>query len=113
MNERELTVLTDVALITCIVQRGLADTMIEASRDWNDDQLRGTFRWLTGLRYDEWTTSQTKEKEVYKVIEVLKQHLKDRKLMNDIQLESVTTPGFRSKKNAQARRKRRFYGYED
>ncbi len=33
MSEREITVLTDVALITCIVQRGLADAALEAARD--------------------------------------------------------------------------------
>ncbi|MDZ4734803.1 MAG: P-II family nitrogen regulator [Dongiaceae bacterium] len=29
---REITVLTDVALITCIVQRGMADAMVEAAK---------------------------------------------------------------------------------
>ncbi len=33
MSEREITVLTDVALIPCIVQRGLADAALEAARD--------------------------------------------------------------------------------
>lgn len=33
MSEREITVLTNVALITCIVQRGLADVALEAARD--------------------------------------------------------------------------------
>jgi nitrogen regulatory protein PII len=33
MNVREVTVLKDVSLITCIVQRGIADTIIEAARD--------------------------------------------------------------------------------
>lgn len=33
MNEREITVLTDVALITCIVQRGEADNIIRAAQD--------------------------------------------------------------------------------
>ena len=31
-RKRELTVLTDVALITCIVQRGIADAIINAAR---------------------------------------------------------------------------------
>ena len=31
MAKRELTVLTDVALITCIVQRGIADTIVKAA----------------------------------------------------------------------------------
>lgn len=30
---REITVLTDVSLITCIVQKGLADAMVEAARE--------------------------------------------------------------------------------
>jgi nitrogen regulatory protein PII len=30
---REITVLTDVALITCIVQKGLADPMVDAARE--------------------------------------------------------------------------------
>lgn len=33
MGNREITVLTDVALITCIVQRGIADKVIAAARD--------------------------------------------------------------------------------
>ncbi len=32
MNEREITVLTDVSLITCVVQRGLADDVIKAAQ---------------------------------------------------------------------------------
>ncbi len=32
MSKREITVLTDVALITCVVQRGFADEVI-AARD--------------------------------------------------------------------------------
>lgn len=33
MNQRQMTVLTDAALITCIVQRGMADTIVGAARD--------------------------------------------------------------------------------
>jgi nitrogen regulatory protein PII len=33
LNEREITVLTDVSLITCVVQRGLADDVIKASQE--------------------------------------------------------------------------------
>lgn len=33
MARREITVLTDVALITCIVQKGLADPMVDAARE--------------------------------------------------------------------------------
>jgi nitrogen regulatory protein PII len=33
MKARKITVLTDVALITCIVQRGNADAIIKAARD--------------------------------------------------------------------------------
>jgi nitrogen regulatory protein PII len=33
MNTREITVLTDVSLITCIVQRGLADDIIKAAQE--------------------------------------------------------------------------------
>jgi nitrogen regulatory protein PII len=32
MNKREITVLTDVALITCIVQRGIADEVVVAAQ---------------------------------------------------------------------------------
>ncbi len=32
MSEREITVLTDVSLITCVVQRGLADEIIKAAQ---------------------------------------------------------------------------------
>ena len=33
MAQREITVLKDVALITCVVQRGLAEPIINAARD--------------------------------------------------------------------------------
>ncbi len=33
MSKKEITVLTDVALITCIVQRGVAEDIIKAAQD--------------------------------------------------------------------------------
>ena len=33
MTQREITVLTDASLITCIVQRGLADQIVQAAQD--------------------------------------------------------------------------------
>ncbi len=33
MSKREITVLTDLAMITCIVQRGVADPIIKAARE--------------------------------------------------------------------------------
>ena len=33
MSKREITVLTDVSLITCIVQRGLADAIVHAAQE--------------------------------------------------------------------------------
>ena len=33
MSKREITVLTDVALITCIVQRGASDAIVKAARE--------------------------------------------------------------------------------
>lgn len=33
MPQREITVLTDVSLITCVVQRGVADPIIQAARE--------------------------------------------------------------------------------
>ena len=33
MSKKEITVLTDVALITCIIQRGLADDIIKAAQE--------------------------------------------------------------------------------
>jgi nitrogen regulatory protein P-II 1 len=33
MNQRQITVLTDVALITCIVQKGAADAIVKAARE--------------------------------------------------------------------------------
>jgi hypothetical protein len=32
-TEREITVLTDAALVTCIVQKGLADKIVAAARE--------------------------------------------------------------------------------
>lgn len=33
MKQREITVLTDASLITCIVQRGIADQIVQAAQD--------------------------------------------------------------------------------
>ncbi len=33
MSKRNIVVLTDVALITCIVQKGIADTIVKAAQD--------------------------------------------------------------------------------
>ena len=33
MSKREITVLTDVSFITCIVQRGIADTIVKAAQE--------------------------------------------------------------------------------
>ena len=33
MSKRDITVLTDVSLITCIVQRGIADTIVKAAQE--------------------------------------------------------------------------------
>lgn len=33
MKQREITVLTDASLITCVVQRGLADKIVQAAQD--------------------------------------------------------------------------------
>lgn len=33
MSTRELTILTDVSMITCIVQRGKADAVVQAAQD--------------------------------------------------------------------------------
>lgn len=33
MNKREITVLTDVTMITCIVQRGIADKVVKAAQE--------------------------------------------------------------------------------
>lgn len=33
MSKKEITVLTDIALITCVVQRGLADDIIKAAQE--------------------------------------------------------------------------------
>ncbi len=40
MSRREIIVLTDLSLITCIVQRGLADEVIKAARANPVDCLR-------------------------------------------------------------------------
>ena len=50
MAERSLTVLTDVSLITCIVQRGLADTIIAAAREAGAQGATVHFAQGTGVR---------------------------------------------------------------
>jgi nitrogen regulatory protein PII len=50
MAERTLTVLTDVALITCIVQRGLADAIVAAAREAGAQGATVHFAQGTGVR---------------------------------------------------------------
>ncbi len=50
MSDREMTVLTDVALITCIVQRGVADDIVQAARDAGAQGETVNFARGTGVR---------------------------------------------------------------
>jgi nitrogen regulatory protein P-II 1 len=50
MSQRNLTVLTDVALITCIVQRGLADAIVKAAREAGAQGATVYFARGTGVR---------------------------------------------------------------
>ncbi len=50
MSRRNLTVLTDVSLITCIVQRGLADPIVKAAREAGAQGATVYFARGTGVR---------------------------------------------------------------
>lgn len=50
MNQRKMTVLTDVVLITCIVQRGAADTIVKAAREAGAQGATVSFARGTGIR---------------------------------------------------------------
>ncbi len=50
MSRRNLIVLTDVVLITCIVQRGLADTIVKAAREAGAQGATVYFARGTGVR---------------------------------------------------------------
>lgn len=50
MSQRSITVLTDVVLITCIVQRGIADTIVKAARDAGAQGATVYFAKGTGVR---------------------------------------------------------------
>lgn len=50
MSRRNLTVLTDVSLITCIVQRGLADGIVRAAREAGAQGATVYFARGTGVR---------------------------------------------------------------
>ena len=50
MTKREITVLTDVALITCIVQRGVADSIVEAARKVGAQGATVSYANGTGIR---------------------------------------------------------------
>ncbi|MBU2572678.1 MAG: P-II family nitrogen regulator [Elusimicrobia bacterium] len=50
MSRRNLTVLTDVSLITCIVQRGVADAIVKAARDAGAQGATVYFARGTGVR---------------------------------------------------------------
>ncbi len=50
MSRRNLTVLTEVSLITCIVQRGLADPIVKAAREAGAQGATVYFARGTGVR---------------------------------------------------------------
>lgn len=50
MSQREITVLTNVALITCIVQRGIADDIITAAREAGAQGATVHYAKGTGIR---------------------------------------------------------------
>jgi len=50
MNQRKFTVLTDVALITCIVQRGVGDVIVKAAREAGAQGATVYFARGTGIR---------------------------------------------------------------
>lgn len=50
MSQRNITVLTDVCLITCIVQRGAADAIVKASREAGAQGATVCFAQGTGIR---------------------------------------------------------------
>jgi nitrogen regulatory protein PII len=50
MTARDITVLTDVSLITCIVQRGAAETVIQAAREAGSQGATIHFGRGTGVR---------------------------------------------------------------
>ncbi len=50
MAKREITVLTDASLITCIVQRGVADTVVRAASEGGAQGATICFARGTGVR---------------------------------------------------------------
>ncbi len=50
LSEREITVLTDVSLITCVVQRGLADDVIKAAQEAGAQGATTYFAHGSGVR---------------------------------------------------------------
>lgn len=50
MSRRQLTVLTDIALITCIVQRGSADEIVRAAQEAGAQGATISFARGTGVR---------------------------------------------------------------
>lgn len=50
MNKREIIILTDVSLITCIVQRGQADNIIRAAREAGSQGATVNFAKGMGIR---------------------------------------------------------------
>lgn len=50
MSQRKMTVLTDVALITCIVQRGKADDIVKAAQEVGAQGATISFGRGTGVR---------------------------------------------------------------
>lgn len=50
MSKRDITILTNVSLITCVVQKGLADKMVQAARDAGAQGATINFAKGTGIR---------------------------------------------------------------
>lgn len=50
MTRREITVLTDVSLITCIVQRGMADDVVKAAQEAGAEGATVSYARGSGMR---------------------------------------------------------------
>jgi hypothetical protein len=90
-----------------------ADSLYDTKIELDKDETRGLLRHLSGLRYEEWTTSQVNEKKTQRIIDMLMEHARRKGYVEVFEMEQLKQPEYRPRKNVEARRKRAFHGIED
>ena len=93
MSRRDITVLTDVALVTCVVQRGAADDVVQAAQDAGAQGATINYAFGTGVRERLGVLGLTVEVEKVVVLVLVATDQVDRVLERMFIAGRLDTPG--------------------